>query len=289
MAQDAASTAVWCATTRSRSRSSPSRSAAPTSRPRASDRSAGIARRTAATDGAPRASCTATVAALRARGIEVALAGSPRSAERSAGCLATTAESARSTVSVATPQASSWITRARFHQPGSGAPRPRNQRCGGDAGAGPRSSAAVADSAAVAESVPATSIIPLIVGCSTNCAGVTRTPARWARASTRILESESPPRAKKSSSTPTVASPSTSFQMSASATSTSVRGGLASPAATDALACSGGGTVAMSGRAPRSIFPDGVRGSASRTATREGRIAAVRRASQADRSSAGSS
>ena len=102
---------------------------------------------------------------------------------------------------------------------------------------------------------------PATVGVLNSCRGVTTIPALWQRDSTRMLRIESPPSAKKLSSTPTRSAPRTAAQISASARSVSVRG------ATYAWSPS---IRSGAGSARRSSFPLWLRGNRSSATNADG-------------------
>ena len=115
-----------------------------------------------------------------------------------------------------------------------------------------------------------------IVWCSNTLRGVSPTPRSRARLTMRMETMESPPSSKKLSSTPIPATPRSSDQIAASATSTLVSGA-APPGAAD---------EAGAGSARRSTFPFGVRGNAATGITCDGTRGSGRRARRCARSSA---
>ncbi|CAM5232877.1 hypothetical protein SGRIM128S_02973 [Streptomyces griseomycini] len=100
------------------------------------------------------------------------------------------------------------------------------------------------------------------VRCVNTCFGVSRTPASRARATNWITVIESPPRPKKSSSTPTASNPSTCPNRPASIAAGSTAPGTGvGPASTGPSGRSDRSGRSGAGRAERSTLPLGVSGS----------------------------
>ncbi len=106
--------------------------------------------------------------------------------------------------------------------------------------------------AGASEARSAEAAIARTVRSAKMCATSNRMPCRWARAASRMLETESPPERKKSSSMPGSPPPTSSAQRLAMARSVGVSAGAE-------VRC----PAVVSGRAARSTLPEFVSGRAS--------------------------
>ncbi len=129
--------------------------------------------------------------------------------------------------------------------------------------------------ACVAAPAPTRSASAATVGASKSARSGSSTPnASRTRETTRVARRECPPRVKKSSSTPTLSTPSTAAQIPASTSSAGVRGATNAP-----------DDASGAGRARRSTFPFRVSGRRSSTTNAEGTMYSGRLVRRCSRSS----